>query len=299
MVLSLDASGVFSNIDRTVLDQVCAAKCPIMREVLRQWYGLPGVKVWRSQGRFEEMMTETGVDQGDPTAAALFCIGLAQAIERLAAVDPEVHAAAYQDDVYLILRPESLDNIFAKCVELWAELGLTLNKRKLQVFTEDGGVRRSLPSTWADKCVHSMKLLGQKLSLRLEEEGVPLLLGEGDALEAAVTQLTKLQANLCRLTSAGLLAAVRHQLWLLASTGAVTHLMACTYFKPGQLGRLDALQRKHLEWIAQRPVDKLTTAIARLPLVRGGIGLSDFGQRGTCSIFGSAVQIAACYGNSS
>lgn len=147
------------------------------------------------------------------------------------------------------------------------------------MFTEDGGVRRSLSATWADKCVHSMKLLGQKLSLRLEEEGLPLLLGEGDALEAAVTQLTKLQANLCRLTSAGLPAAVRHQLWLLASTGAVTHLMACPYFKPGQLGRLDALQRKHLEWIAQRPVDELTTAIARLPPVRGGIGLSDFGQR--------------------
>lgn len=96
VVLSLDASGAFSNIDRTVLDQVCAAKCPIMREVLRQWYGLPGVKVWRTQGRSEEMMTDTGVDQGDPVAAALFCIGLAQAIERLAAVDPEVHAVAYQ-----------------------------------------------------------------------------------------------------------------------------------------------------------------------------------------------------------
>ena len=121
--------------------------------------------------------------------------------------------------------------------------------------------------------VPSLKVLGQRLAVKLDPEGLPLTLGGDSTLDGAIEQLAKLQTRLEVLSHAGLPPAVRHQLWLYASAGAVNHLLACSYYRPDQLMGLDALQRSHLAWVSQRDVDINTEALASLPASRGGIGL--------------------------
>ena len=149
-----------------------------------------------------------------------------------------------------------LDNVYAACRRRWGDLGLALNESKLQVFTETEAAAAKMFSQWRERRVSSLKVLGQRLSLRLDHDGLPLSIGGSDSLEAAVEQLGRLQKRLAKLTAAGLPAAVRHQLWLYASAGAVTHLLACSFCRNDQLAGLEELQKTHLEWATQRDVDE-------------------------------------------
>ena len=153
---------------------------------------------------------------------------LAEKLAKLHRTQDDIQHVAFQDDVYVLVRPEFLDAILALVEQLWAELGLAVNRSKLAVWAPNHAIQVGLSSFWQERCTSSLKVLGQRLQVQLGDEGLPLILGDGDPLPQAVGQLQHLQARIQLLESAGLAPAVGHQIWLYASAGAVTHLLACS-----------------------------------------------------------------------
>ena len=201
----------------------------------------------------------------------------------------------FQDDVYVVVKLEDLDEVYRCCDQFWGELGLAFNRSKIKIFTASDEVAAALPEHWKSKRVANLKMLGQRLSMRLDEEGLPLFLGGSENLDVAEGQLRQLMDRLSELSSHGLPAAVRHQLWLYASAGAVTHLLACCNYKPAELAKLDALQTEHLKWIAQRDVDIDSVKLAGLPASKGGIGLPIYSKSGPAIFLAAKSRLLPAY----
>ena len=140
----------------------------------------------------KDVETTTGVDQGEPVAAALFCIGLAEVVDKLKAEFADFGVVCFQDDVYLCLPPHMLDAVFRACEVLFAELGLAFNQSKLKVFAPTEEAAAALSPAWQNRRVTSLKVLGQRLNMRLDDEGLPYILGEAASLQAAECQLQRL-----------------------------------------------------------------------------------------------------------
>ena len=96
------------------------------------------------------MDTETGLDQGNPSAAALFCVGLRAALDKLKDRHGDTHAVAFQDDVYVLVPPLILDAVLQTIEHLLGELGLTMNRSKLSLWVPPALSPSSFPAFWSN-----------------------------------------------------------------------------------------------------------------------------------------------------
>ena len=150
---------------------------------------------------------------------------------------PQVKVVAFQDDTYLLAAPQDLDTLITLVRQLWAELGLSVNGSKLKLWAATEETRQGLSPEWHALLVPSLKMLGQKLSLRLTEEGIVFELTDDanlakDGLRKAYAQLAALGIRLRVVVRHGLPLAVAHCIWVYASSGAITHLLSTQYSEP-------------------------------------------------------------------
>ncbi len=97
----------------------------------------------------------TGLDQGHPSAAAVFCAGLAVAIDKLLALIPDIRTLAYQDDVCILVRPSELDRLLGAVERFWAELGWAVRRSKLQIGARGGTDTSSFSKFWRQRLAPS------------------------------------------------------------------------------------------------------------------------------------------------
>ena len=80
---------------------------------------------------------------------------------------------------------------------------------KLKVYAGNQETAASLPTAWQPRPEQCLKVLGQRLALKLDAEGLQLELGVSFLLGPALAQLDKLYSRLDDLSVAGL--PLRHQ----------------------------------------------------------------------------------------
>ena len=182
---------------------------------------------------------------------------------------------AYLDDLYLVVPPERLDQFMSLVDRLWSELGLKVNPKKLKIWTSNGTTSARVPQAWRSSLVESLRVLGQRLRVKIHRDGEPYVLGGVPNLRASIDHLTLLQQRLFQLNQDGLGAAIVHQTWLYASGGAVTHLQATACHAAHELDELDSLQKAHLRCITERADTDDILKLAKLPLRMGGVALPD------------------------
>ena len=280
VVASIDVKGAHANIKRDSLEAICDGDAPRLAQVLRLWYHNESPKTWRGAST-KTRTSKTGVGQGFPDAGPLFCAGLGRAIKRLKEDSPSTRIVAFEDDAYLIDKLPAILPALALARTIWADLGLEFNEVKLKLYTPDASVRASAPASWQDKFVDSLGILGHKLSLRLEEEGLDFTLssdGEGlkQSLHNALDQLTSLAQSLERLVGAGLPKAVAHKMWGYASKGAIVHLQASDLCLDDLMHPFSALQRAYVKFMAGREPTDRDMSVALLSTRDGGWGLPDY-----------------------
>ena len=78
--------------------------------------------------------SQTVVQHGDPLGMTLFGITIEQAIQRVRELNPDVRILAYEDDIYLIGIPKSLERAANKIKEELSYCGLNLNTSKSQLW---------------------------------------------------------------------------------------------------------------------------------------------------------------------
>ena len=74
--LALDVKAAFPSVNRAAAHQVATAAAPTIAKAMEHWYSAPGRKVYYGASGPVDLHTATGVDQGDPLAGAIFCLGL-------------------------------------------------------------------------------------------------------------------------------------------------------------------------------------------------------------------------------
>ena len=72
---------------------------------MQHWYSHPGRKVYYGADGPVSLHTATGVDQGDPLAGAVFCLGLSTPLANLQAAHPTISTISYHDDTYILVPP--------------------------------------------------------------------------------------------------------------------------------------------------------------------------------------------------
>ena len=97
-----------------------------------------------------------------------------------------------------------------------------------------------------DKFVDSLNIFGQRLAVKLKEEGVDFAIATDRSgltanLAAAVDQLQKLAARLRQTVETGLPVAVAHKIWMYASGGAITHLQSADFCNEASMSCLHDL----------------------------------------------------------
>ena len=96
VAVSIDVAGAHSSIRRDALHQSLSSATPRLAQILSHWYAMSSRKVWRQNGARRELKTSTGVDQRDPAAAAMYCVGQAAAIEELMKKRPLIQVVAFR-----------------------------------------------------------------------------------------------------------------------------------------------------------------------------------------------------------
>ena len=240
-----------------------------------------------------DISTLSGVGQGFPEAGPLFCAGLGRVLGLLKREFPNVRAVAYQDDIYLIGSMTDVAAALTKLAALLLELGLQVNPRKLKLFTQSADTRASAPQSLQQYFVAALKVLGNRLVVRMSADGVDFVVGpggrQGSAADEAYAQMATFGGNLRRLTSAGLPMAIAHRLWVYATTGAIVHLQSVDLFSKDEMQRFNDLQSQHMTWMTGRD---LTDRDRKLAGLRVGGGLPDYARAATSNFLAAQSRLA-------
>ena len=279
VVASIDISAAHSSIRRDRIAEICADRAPRMGQILRRWYSAPTPKTWCGSSSHHDLDTRQGLGQGFPEAAPLFCIGQNVAVDATLAAHPSVRPVAFQDDTYLVGSGADVAAAMVTLAHHLAALDLKVNALKLQLYSPSAAAAAALPEHLHTHLVTSLKILGQRLRVRLSEEGLDYCL-TADAgvrsarLQTAHDQMHHFGGRLRALTDAGLPEAVAHRLWVYATTGGIVHLQGVDYYTATEMRPFDVLQADHAAWMAKRDLTAKEAALASLPANSGGGGLA-------------------------
>ena len=110
-VIKIDVKAAFQNMRRSDAVQAIATAVPEVARVLLSWYAGQSTQLWRdTNGKFSEIRSNKGFDQGCPLAAAAFSIAqtavLEPFIQQLRQADPHAKLYSYLDDTYVVVAKE-------------------------------------------------------------------------------------------------------------------------------------------------------------------------------------------------
>ena len=296
VIASVDISGAHSMVRRDALERICHEDAPTLGQVLRRWYHTSTPKTWRGPTT-NHTETNSGLGQGSPEAAPLFCAGLGRVLRLLRRSHPTITTVAFQDDIYLVGPLPDILSALTALDALLAELGLQQNPNKLQLYTNDPTTAAHAPGHLRSKFVPTLNILGQRLAIRMAEGGLDYSFGHTaihrhTTLNKAYAQMDHLGTRLRSLTAAGLPLAVAHRLWVLATSGALTHLQSVDYYTHAEMDRFNTLQSAHMAWMTGRALTARDKALALLPLQHGGGGLPDHARAAVGTFLAAQSRLA-------
>jgi hypothetical protein len=91
--IKVDVKAAFQRLEREPALTALVAEVPELAATLQAWYGSSCTHLWRNAaGRFEEVASHRGVDQGCPLAPAAYSVGQKSVLEpflaKLLLLDP-------------------------------------------------------------------------------------------------------------------------------------------------------------------------------------------------------------------
>jgi hypothetical protein len=100
---STDCGNAFNSLDRVPIALVL--HCDDFNPLWSYWqllYGEPTLLRVFHNNRSTDLISSRGTRQGDPTASALFCLGMQPVLLRTSQLHPNVHILAFMDDIYVV-----------------------------------------------------------------------------------------------------------------------------------------------------------------------------------------------------
>ncbi len=126
--LKIDVKNAFNEVRRDIVLQEVKKQIPEIFKFVEQCYKLP-TNVYYGENL---ILSQRGVQQGDPLGPALFCLALQNIIQSLKIMDLDMNIW-YLDDGTIAGCPKHVLKAFHIIVEKAKEIGLTLNHRKCEI----------------------------------------------------------------------------------------------------------------------------------------------------------------------
>jgi len=208
-VIKVDLKAAFQNVSRSNAMQATLEANPEVAHVLKQWYQGKTTHVRRdANGKFTEVFSNKGFDQGCPLAAAAFSISqksiLQPFMQHLRGLDPLAKMYSYLDDTYIVVSKEYASLALAGLDQAVGAIGLQLNPPKTKVRPAAG--RQAVQQALHSHFTPALPVVGAAMATRSEESDDALLHlgGEPDGLREVTKRLKDVWQTLARLQTAGL-----------------------------------------------------------------------------------------------
>ena len=137
VVAEVDFVNAFNSVERFAIAEQVTRLFPQLKTWFELCYGKPSYLLVQNQ---KPIISQRGVQQGDPLGPFLFALALHPILERIAE-DGKVCVMAYLDDVYICGNPDDVVQAMKSLIGMAHNIGLICNKQKCwatRILTVDG-----------------------------------------------------------------------------------------------------------------------------------------------------------------
>lgn len=256
--LKLDFKNAFNMIHRDVMLQEVMSHIPEVFPFVEQCYKNPSFLLFGQ----DIIMSERGVQQGDPLGPALFCLSIQNLVKKITTE----YNCWYLDDGSIGGDADSVLTSLQDVILESKQIGLELNINKCEIFVSGhvpGLLDKILSVAPGIKLVDSSKwsLLGAPLS----DYAIPICLEEKlQSLILMSSRIIDLPAHIAFFLLRNCLAIPK-----------LMHILRCspTWKFEKDLQRIDNYLHSILEQITNNQLDDSNWTQATLPISRGGLGI--------------------------
>jgi hypothetical protein len=131
VAIKIDISNAFNSLMRRAVRSSLNGHDDLIQQYFRLAYGGASPLVVYGPGTFEILRMEEGIRQGDSTSTYLFCLGVDEALIKIAELGP---CWMFCDDLTLIVKKCDIQSTLDKVTEAFAAVGLKVNPDKLDFY---------------------------------------------------------------------------------------------------------------------------------------------------------------------
>ena len=277
-VIKIDLKSAFQNVPRAKALQTMMEADAEVAEVLRVWYQGRTTHLWRDAlGRFAEISSNKGFDQGCPLAASAFSIVQTSVLDpfmqQLRMVDPMAKVYSYLDDTYLVVAKEHAALALAGLEEAFGRIGLQLNPAKTKVWSPAG--RAAIQASLIRHYTDTLPVLGAGLGNNSANVEEPLLRlgGEPTGLTQVTQRLKGVWQTLSRLQAAGLTRQAVAALLKNYAGAASQYTLQLETPRQNEVEEYDNLLTECWQTLADRTLTQESKERLGLPQKMGGCGV--------------------------
>ena len=234
---------------------------------------------WRSSsGGLYSVLSQCGLDQGDPIANAVFAVSTIEPSDKLRqdlrAHDPEASVYQVADDLQVVTLTSLFDYVEKQSEHHWAPTGLRFKPSKDQCWSLGPD---PIPSPrWQSKRVGRLRCLGPDLDTAQHGDPAAPVAPDYEAtatatdLDKAGTKVTELAALLQTANIHGIHLQICVHLFRLGATSLVQHLIAAKPYTTDQTDQFDGRLRNAWQFLLGIPITENAWKRGLLPFRLGG-----------------------------
>ena len=278
-IAARDIESAHQNLDRKWAAKQLTQHLPALLEPFTVWYARGVQHCWRSSsGQRYSILSQRGLDQGDPIANTVFAVSTitpADDLRRdLSTHDP--HASVFQvaDDVQVATLTSLFDTVEQLTNSHWAPTGLSFKPTKDQCWSPNPEL---IPSArWQAKRVARLRCLGPDLdSVERADPTAPVApdyeaMTTAVDLETAAAKIANLAMLLRTANNNGLHLQICAHLFRLGASSLVQHLISAKTYNADQTARYDTQLRNAWQDLLGIPITDNAWRRGCLPLRLGG-----------------------------
>lgn len=289
--LKVDIKAAFQRLEREPAWRALQERVPDIADALKTWYSGPVEHLWRdSAGKFFKVLSDRGVDQGCPLAAAAFAVAQRTVLEpfltTLRGHDALAKLYSYLDDTYLVVCSAHAHQALQGLQDALATLGLSLNHTKTQAWSPAGAT--ALPLALQRYYTPTLPVLGKHLRTSGDTNSSPVNLGQpGAGLQQTTQRLGELWVKLQQLQKAGLKKQAAGALLRTYAGAASQHALRTGLAGEQECRDYDELLSGCWAELAGRSFDDTAKTLLGLPTKLGGVGVQYATARRNAAFFAS------------
>ncbi len=270
LVLKLDMKNAFNSVSRKAIFDAVLKDFPSLSRYVYWCYG----KHTHLKYDHYYLVSQLGVQQGDPLGPILFCLALHSIVLRARDLFPDMIQGWYCDDGQVIASPQVIADVFSFLVEELKAICLETNFRKTELIALDKNI---ISIDQVTKEEESLSILNTPLFIpgrNFYTLGAPI--GDESYCEQFISsKISKIESLLNKIVDLKNVQIAYNLIYYCCSYGKVVYYSRTipSQFIKNQLIRFDNIVKSAFESLISKQLDTHQATQLSLPWKKGGLGL--------------------------